>query len=110
MPTESAQSHSAAISDKIPDMPDASSPSDPALAPAAPVEVTAADAPNRNHPGPRIGILVVAYNAESHLRSVLHRIPQPIVDKIDEIFIFDDASRDNTVEVGRACKDELPHA
>ena len=34
---------------------------------------------------PRIGILVVAYNAESTLRSVLHRIPEPIVEKIDEI-------------------------
>ena len=36
---------------------------------------------------PRIGILVVAYNAESTLRSVLHRIPEPIVEKIDEIVL-----------------------
>src|SRR3982750_3900429 len=59
---------------------------------------------------PRIGILVVAYNAESTLRSVLHRIPEPIVEKIDEIFVFDDASADNTTEVAKACKEELPHA
>src|SRR4051794_39952841 len=59
---------------------------------------------------PRIGILVVAYNAESTLRSVLHRIPEPIVEKIDEIFIFDDASHDNTTEVAKACQEELPHA
>ena len=59
---------------------------------------------------PRIGILVVAYNAESTLRSVLHRIPEPIVDKIDEIFIFDDASPDDTHGVAKACQDELPHA
>jgi glycosyltransferase involved in cell wall biosynthesis len=59
---------------------------------------------------PRIGILVVAYNAESHLRSVLHRIPRDIVEKIDEIFIFDDASQDNTTDVGKAVKEELPHA
>src|SRR4051794_24354087 len=59
---------------------------------------------------PRIGILVVAYNAESTLRSVLHRIPEPIVEKIDEIFIFDDASPDSTHEVAKACQDELPHA
>jgi glycosyltransferase involved in cell wall biosynthesis len=59
---------------------------------------------------PRIGILVVAYNAESTLRSVLHRIPEPIVEKIDEIFIFDDASSDDTHGVGKACQEELPHA
>ena len=59
---------------------------------------------------PRIGILVVAYNAESTLRSVLHRIPEPIVEKIDEIFIFDDASPDDTHGVANACKEELPHA
>ena len=59
---------------------------------------------------PRIGILVVAYNAESTLRSVLHRIPEPIVEKIDEIFIFDDASSDATHDVGKACQEELPHA
>src|SRR5215207_3033763 len=59
---------------------------------------------------PRIGILVVAYNAESTLRSVLHRIPEPIVEKIDEIFIFDDAGSDDTHAVGKACQDELPHA
>lgn len=49
----------------------------------------------------RIGILVVAYNAESTLASVLERIPQEIVDKVEEIFIFDDASQDDTLRVGR---------
>src|SRR5688572_24904819 len=48
---------------------------------------------------PRIGILVVAYNAESTLRSVLHRIPENIKSKIEEIFVFDDASQDRTHEV-----------
>jgi len=61
-------------------------------------------------PKPRIGILVVAYNAESTLRGVLHRIPRQIVDKIDEIFVFDDASQDATHDVGKACAEELPHA
>jgi hypothetical protein len=53
-------------------------------------------------------VLVVAYNAESTLRNVLHRIPEPIVDKIAEIFIFDDASSDKTSDVGgparRSCR------
>ena len=48
---------------------------------ATPAVIPAAE-PTGARPGPRIGILVVAYNAESHLRSVLMRIPQPIVEKL----------------------------
>ena len=56
----------------------------------------------------KIGILVVAYNAESTLRSVLQRIPAPIWDKIEEVFVFDDSSQDRTTEVGKALMhDEL---
>jgi len=55
---------------------------------------------------PRIGILVVAYNAESTLRGVLQRIPAPIMDKVQEIFVFDDASHDRTFELGKACQAE----
>ncbi|MCY2951017.1 MAG: glycosyltransferase family 2 protein [Planctomycetota bacterium] len=51
-------------------------------------------------PQPRIGILVVAYNAESTLRSVLDRIPADLKPKIEEIFVFDDASQDNTHQIG----------
>src|SRR3984957_7636724 len=65
---------------------------------------------SHNAAKPRIGVLVVAYNAESTLRDVLHRIPEAIVDKIDEIFVFDDASQDATHDVGKACAEELPHA
>jgi glycosyltransferase involved in cell wall biosynthesis len=50
----------------------------------------------------RIGILVVAYNAESTLESVLQRIPQNIMAKVEEIFVFDDASHDRTYEIGKA--------
>jgi glycosyltransferase involved in cell wall biosynthesis len=57
-------------------------------------------------PRPRIGILVVSYNAESTLRSVLQRIPAPIMEKVDEIFVFDDASQDRTVEVGEDYKSD----
>jgi glycosyltransferase involved in cell wall biosynthesis len=56
----------------------------------------------------KIGILVVAYNAESTLHSVLHRIPQPIWDKIDEVFVFDDSSQDRTTEVGKALEGHEP--
>jgi len=50
----------------------------------------------------RIGILVVAYNAETTLRSVLQRIPPAIMAKVEEIFVFDDASGDRTFEIGKA--------
>lgn len=54
----------------------------------------------------RIGILIVAYNAESTLVSVLKRIPADVMDKVEEIFVFDDASQDETYEVGRSFKEE----
>src|SRR2546423_14691674 len=54
---------------------------------------------------PRIGILVVAYNAESTLRQTLHRIPDDLRSKIEEVFVFDDASQDKTHEVGMQCKE-----
>jgi glycosyltransferase involved in cell wall biosynthesis len=56
---------------------------------------------------PRIGILVVAYNAEATLRGVLARIPPAIRGKIEEVFVFDDASQDRTFEVGKACQKEF---
>ncbi len=53
----------------------------------------------------RIGIFVVTYNAESTLIDVLGRIPQPIVEKVSQIFVFDDFSTDRTYEVGLAHRD-----
>lgn len=55
----------------------------------------------------RIGILVVAYNAESTLRSVIERIPPEIMRKVEEIFVFDDASSDRTESVGLEVQKEL---
>jgi 2-polyprenyl-3-methyl-5-hydroxy-6-metoxy-1,4-benzoquinol methylase len=47
---------------------------------------------------PRVGILVVAYNAASTIQAVLDRIPPATWEKITEVFIFDDASQDDTCE------------
>ena len=49
---------------------------------------------------PRIGILVVAYNAASSLASVLDRIPADFRPRITEILVCDDHSQDDTYEVG----------
>jgi glycosyltransferase involved in cell wall biosynthesis len=54
-----------------------------------------------------IGILVVAYNARNTLRGVLQRIPPAVGNKIQEIFVFDDASPDDTHKVGLECKQDL---
>jgi glycosyltransferase involved in cell wall biosynthesis len=51
-------------------------------------------------PAPRIGIIVVAYNAATTLAATLDRIPMDFRDKIAEVIILDDASKDNTFEYG----------
>jgi glycosyltransferase involved in cell wall biosynthesis len=53
----------------------------------------------------RIGILVVAYNAESTLASVLDRVPKSFRSSISEIFVCDDASGDSTYLVGLGYKE-----
>ncbi len=53
----------------------------------------------------RIGIFIVAYNAETTIARVLERIPDDIVAKVEEIFVFDDCSQDNTYEIGRSYSD-----
>jgi len=45
---------------------------------------------------PRIGVLVVAYNAQTTLEATLNRIPLDFQSRIDEIIIADDASEDGT--------------
>ena len=44
----------------------------------------------------KVGILVVAYNAESTIESTLNRIPQEFVSEIYSILISDDRSKDLT--------------
>ena len=49
---------------------------------------------------PRIGILVVAYNATATLARTLDRIPAEFRSRISEVYVSDDASPDNTYLVG----------
>jgi 2-polyprenyl-3-methyl-5-hydroxy-6-metoxy-1,4-benzoquinol methylase len=51
---------------------------------------------------PRIGILVVAYNAESTLSKTLDRIPADFRDQIAEVLVLDDASKDDTFSFGQS--------
>ena len=54
---------------------------------------------------PRIGILVVAYNAASTLAKTLDRIPAEFRSRISEVFVCDDASPDHTYLVGLGYQD-----
>ncbi len=49
----------------------------------------------------KIVIGIVAYDAESTLRKVLDRIPPEVRQKVSEIVVFDDESRDNTFRVAK---------
>jgi glycosyltransferase involved in cell wall biosynthesis len=49
---------------------------------------------------PKIGILVVAYNAESTLASVLDRIPTDFRPRISKVLVSDDHSGDDTFRKG----------
>ncbi len=51
---------------------------------------------------PRIGVLVVAYNAESTLRATLDRVPVDFRERIAEVIVLDDASHDDTFAQGHA--------
>lgn len=45
---------------------------------------------------PRIGIFIIAYNAVNHLNKTIARIPKEVYDEVEEIFVIDDSSKDNT--------------
>lgn len=49
--------------------------------------------------GQRIGVLVVAYNAVTTLSATLKRIPKEVWENIEEVAVFDDASKDETFEL-----------
>ena len=49
---------------------------------------------------PRIGVLVVAYNAAGTLAQTLARLPEEFTRTVDQVLVCDDASSDETYEVG----------
>jgi 2-polyprenyl-3-methyl-5-hydroxy-6-metoxy-1,4-benzoquinol methylase len=74
-------------------------------------EISGADTPRPFGREPRIGLLVVAYNASSTLAKTLDRIPVDFRGRISEVFVCDDASDDGTYLVGlgyRQLSDDLP--
>lgn len=55
---------------------------------------------------PRIGIFIIAYNAVNHLRTTLSRIPKDVYDKVEEVFVIDDCSSDNSYHAALGFKHE----
>ncbi len=51
---------------------------------------------------PKVGVLVVAYNAATTLTQVLDRLPAGFRDRVDHVLVCDDASPDDTYAVGLA--------
>jgi len=60
----------------------------------------------RNGSLPRIGVFIIAYNAVNHLAKTLSRIPPEVYEAVEEIFIIDDASSDNTYYAALGYKNE----
>lgn len=50
---------------------------------------------------PKIGIFIVSYNASHLLNDTVSRIPKHLYDIIEEIFIFDDFSTDDTYNIAK---------
>lgn len=54
----------------------------------------------------KIGIFVIAYNAVDHLIKTISRIPKEVFDEVEEIFVIDDCSQDNTYYAALGYKHE----
>ena len=50
---------------------------------------------------PRIGVFIVSYNASHRLIQTVKRIPPEILEVIEEIYVFDDFSTDDTFQLAR---------
>lgn len=57
--------------------------------------------------GKRIGIFVIAYNAEAHIKKTLARIPADVMDAVTSIYVVDDCSHDETVDEAIQCSREI---
>ncbi|HET7545160.1 MAG TPA: glycosyltransferase, partial [Polyangiaceae bacterium] len=73
-------------------------------APSFPSDLQAPQSSRVPVPKKRIAIFIVTYNAASTLRKVLDRIPESVWEKVEEVFVFDDESKDDTFLVGMGYK------
>jgi 2-polyprenyl-3-methyl-5-hydroxy-6-metoxy-1,4-benzoquinol methylase len=50
---------------------------------------------------PRIGVFIVSYNASHRLLQTIRRIPPQLLEVIEEIYVFDDFSKDDTFQLAK---------
>jgi glycosyltransferase involved in cell wall biosynthesis len=74
----------------------------PVPAPRFVVDEAALDCAEQVLQRTKVGILIVAYQAEGFIGAVLQRIPSSLVDGLAEINVIDDSSTDSTFEIARA--------
>jgi glycosyltransferase involved in cell wall biosynthesis len=55
---------------------------------------------------PKIGIFIIAYNAVNHLEKTLSRISPEVYERVEEVFVIDDCSSDNTYYAALGYKNE----
>ena len=53
-----------------------------------------------------MAVFIVAYNAVTTLTKVLDRIPDEVWRTVEDVYVFDDASKDDTALLGRAYQRE----
>jgi glycosyltransferase involved in cell wall biosynthesis len=56
----------------------------------------------------RVAVFVVAYNAESHIKATLERIPQDLRSHLAAIYVIDDSSGDATTETALRVVRDIP--
>lgn len=57
---------------------------------------------------PRFAVFVISYNASAHIEKTISRIPSALFDAISEVYVFDDASPDDTHKVVQKIKESSP--
>jgi len=62
---------------------------------------------NTQQKRPRIGIFIIAYNAVNHLITTISRIPKEVYEEVEEIFVVDDCSTDNSYHAALGYKAEM---
>lgn len=56
--------------------------------------------------GLKVGVFIINYNAVSHLIKTINRIPKELYDIVEEIFVIDDCSTDNSYYAALGYKSE----
>jgi len=55
-----------------------------------------------------VAVFVVAYNAESHIRATLERIPEDLREYLAAIYVIDDSSKDRTTSTAHELVHDIP--